>query len=191
MTNNKKIKMLTYSAMMTAFIIVLGFFPAIPLGFIPVPIVLQNMGIMMSGELLGAKYGTASVFSFLFLVLLGVPVLTGGAGGAAHFLGPTGGYLIAWLFVPLLIGFFLEKRSARLSNPWWFELSVVIIAGALFVDVIGSFWLSWQTHLPILTSLSSNLVFIPGDLIKAILSVIIIRRLRKSLRLDGTDRKKA
>ncbi|MCV3322590.1 biotin transporter BioY, partial [Pediococcus ethanolidurans] len=44
--------------MMVAILIILGFFPGISLGFIPVPIVLQNMGVMMSGELLGPRYGT-------------------------------------------------------------------------------------------------------------------------------------
>ena len=52
MTNNQKVKTLTYSAFMTAFIIILGFLPGIPIGFIPVPIILQNMGIMMAGGLL-------------------------------------------------------------------------------------------------------------------------------------------
>lgn len=45
MTNRQTIKHLTQTAMVTALIIVLGFFPGIPVGFIPVPIVLQNMGI--------------------------------------------------------------------------------------------------------------------------------------------------
>ena len=46
---------LTQTALMTAMLIVLGMIPGIPLGFIPVPIVLQNMGVMMAGELLGPK----------------------------------------------------------------------------------------------------------------------------------------
>ena len=100
MTKNQKVKTLTYSAFMTAFIIILGFLPGIPIGFIPVPIILQNMGIMMAGGLLGPKYGTISVGAFLTLALIGLPVLTGGNGGAASFLGPSGGYRMAWLFTP-------------------------------------------------------------------------------------------
>ena len=69
MTKNQKVKTLTYSAFMTAFIIILGFLPGIPIGFIPVPIILQNMGIMMAGGLLGPKYGTISVGAFLTLAL--------------------------------------------------------------------------------------------------------------------------
>lgn len=189
MSHNQKIKVITFSAMMATFIIVLGFFPAIPIGFIPVPIVLQNMGVMMSGELLGSKYGSASVGLFLLLAFIGLPILTGGVGGPANFMGPTGGYLIAWLFTPLLVGLLLGRLRALQLHQWWWELAAVVIAGVLFVDVIGALWLSWQSHLPILTSLSSNLVFVPGDLIKAGLSVIIIRRLRKSIGLEGIFRR--
>ncbi len=48
-------KELVKVAMMTTLIIILGFIPAIPLGFIPVPIVLQNLGVMLAGLMLGGK----------------------------------------------------------------------------------------------------------------------------------------
>ncbi|MFC4652390.1 biotin transporter BioY [Lactococcus nasutitermitis] len=184
MINNQRIKVLTFTAMMTTIIIVLGLFPGIPLGFIPVPIVLQDMGIIMAGELLGKKYGTISVALFLLLVFLGLPFLSGGNGGAARFMGPTGGYLFAWLFIPVLIGLSLEKFKSLGLTQWWWELLVVILAGVLFQDVIGALWLSWQSHMPLFAALSSSLIFVPGDVTKAILSVVIIRRLRKSIGFD-------
>lgn len=51
--------------------------------------------------------------------------------------------------------------------------------GVIFVDLVGAIWLSIQSNIPLITSLISNLVFIPGDCIKAILTVLIVRRLRK------------
>ena len=60
-----KAKDITQIALMTAVIVILGMFPGIPLGFIPVPIVLQNMGVMLAGALLGPKKGTISVALFL------------------------------------------------------------------------------------------------------------------------------
>ena len=53
MTNQQTAKHLTQTAMVTALIIVLGFFPGIPIGFIPVPVILQNMGIFLAAELFG------------------------------------------------------------------------------------------------------------------------------------------
>lgn len=71
-----KIREITQIALVTAVIIVLGLIPPIPLGFIPVPIVLQNLGIMIAGIVLGPKRGTVSVALFLFLALIGFPVLS-------------------------------------------------------------------------------------------------------------------
>ena len=52
---------LTKIALITDVVVVLGFLPPIPLGFIPVPIVLQNLGVMLAGVILGAKDGTISI----------------------------------------------------------------------------------------------------------------------------------
>lgn len=95
MMQSMAIKELTRTALMLAVIIVLGLFPGLPVGFLPVPIVLQNFGIMLAGEVLGAKQGTLAAGLFLVLVALGFPFLSGGHGGMASLFGPTGGALLA------------------------------------------------------------------------------------------------
>lgn len=174
---SQQTKRLIFAAMMTTFIIILGFFPGIPLGFIPLPIVIQNIGIMMSGELLDPKYGFGSVGSFLLLVLVGVPLLSGGRGGASVFVGPSAGYIVGWLFTPLIIGYLLKKFNNTTS--WWCELIIVLLGGMIFVDILGVLWLSGQTGMSFGLAFKANLAFIPGDVIKAILSVIISRKIRK------------
>lgn len=178
MTNQQTVKHLTQTAMVTALIIVLGFFPGIPVGIIPVPIVLQNMGIFLAAELLGRKYGTIAVALFLGLVALGLPLLSGGRGGAAVFLGPTGGYLVAWLLSPVLIGTLMKLTPATTSGYWWLEVGIVWLAGIAFVDIVGAVWLAIQSNMTLSAALLSNLAFIPGDIIKATLAVLIARRVR-------------
>lgn len=173
----QQITQLTQTALMTAILIVLGLIPGIPLGFIPVPIVLQNMGVLMAGEILGPKAATMSVGLLLLLVAVGFPFLTGGSGGIAVFAGPTGGYLLAWLFTPFFISRFRQILGNQLK--WWQEYLLVLLAGVLVIDVTGSVWLSWQSHMPLLAALVSNLVFIPGDLIKAGVAVAVARQLRR------------
>ena len=73
-------KHLVYTALMTAIICILGLVPSVPLPFMPVPIVLQNIGIFLAGIILGRKLGTTSVIVFLLLVATGLPVLSGGRG---------------------------------------------------------------------------------------------------------------
>lgn len=72
-----KTRTTTYIALMVALLIVLGFIPGIPLGFIPVPIVLQNLGVMLAGALLGSRKGFLAVAIFLLLVAIGAPFLPG------------------------------------------------------------------------------------------------------------------
>lgn len=71
------------TALITATIIILGMIPPLPLGFIPVPIVMQNLGIMLAAVILGPKKGTLAILGFLLLALIGFPVLSGGQAGPA------------------------------------------------------------------------------------------------------------
>ncbi|MGO3400425.1 MAG: biotin transporter BioY [Lentilactobacillus parabuchneri] len=158
-----KIRDIVQTALITAAIIVLGMIPPIPLGFIPVPIVMQNLGIMLAGIVLGAKKGTIAVSMFLLLAFLGFPVLSGGQAGPVVFIGPTAGYLLGWLITPAMMAYGLSRPIVSRS---WGQLMVIWITAVLIVDAIGSFWLSVVTPISLTGSLMSNLTFIPGDSIK-------------------------
>ncbi len=95
---------LVLSALFAAIIVVLGILPPITLGFIPVPITAQSLGVMMAGVVLGARRGTIAVLIVLVLVAIGLPVLSGGRGGLAAFAGPTTGFLIGWVFAAFVTG---------------------------------------------------------------------------------------
>ncbi|WP_234854561.1 biotin transporter BioY, partial [Sinorhizobium meliloti] len=65
-------------ALFTAIIVVLGLVPPITLGFIPVPITAQSMGVMLAGCIIGAKRGALAFLLLVLLVAIGLPVLSGG-----------------------------------------------------------------------------------------------------------------
>lgn len=98
-----------FMSLFAAIVGVLAIFPPIPVPFIPVPIVVQTLGIMLAGGILGAKRGGLSVLLFVFLVAVGVPLLTGGRGGLGVLIGPTGGYIISWPIAAWIIGYLTEK----------------------------------------------------------------------------------
>ncbi|MGO7428305.1 biotin transporter BioY, partial [Rhizobium ruizarguesonis] len=89
---------LVLTALFAAIIVALGLLPPISLGFIPVPITAQSLGVMMAGVVLGARRGAIAVLIVLVLVAIGLPVLSGGRGGLAIFASPTAGFLIGWIF---------------------------------------------------------------------------------------------
>lgn len=169
-------KSLIQMAMMATLLVVLGFIPALPLGFIPVPIVLQNLGVMMAGVILGGRKGSLSILLF-FLVGLVIPVFSGLRSTIPVLTGPTAGYVIAWFFVPLLISY-----GVKLINKKNFIAIFLIVwlAGVLFVDVAGAIWLASYTNIPLDKSILQNLVFIPGDTIKAIIAAVVAVKYKDS-----------
>ncbi len=177
--NNKRSKDLTSIAIMIAIIIVLGLFPPIPLGFLPVPIVLQNLGIMLSGALLGAKKGSAAVAGFLILAAIGFPVLTGGNGGLQAFYGPSSTYLFAYLMTAFLIGLARDHQLLSQDRPLFVQYLAIWIPGVLLTNLVGAIGMSHFGNMPYLTAAASTLVFYIGDSIKAFLVLILVKRLNK------------
>lgn len=179
-----KTKDLTQIALMTALIIALGMFPGIPVLLIPVPIVLQNFGIMLAGILLGGKKGTFSVLIFMLLVMVGLPFLSGFQGGLAVFVGPTAGYLFAWIFTPMLIA--LINNLISKYTPWKNNFGSLLIAtlftSIIFTYVLAILLLSWQSHISILNAFYANFLFIPGDILKSVIAVFLAQRLNKIIK---------
>ncbi|MFH2130143.1 MAG: biotin transporter BioY, partial [bacterium] len=96
-----QLRLTVYAALFAA-LISAGAFMAIPIG--PVPIVLQNMFVLLAGVLLGWKWGAASVLIYLLAGAVGFPVFSAGRGGVAHLLGPTGGYLLSYIPAVIVAG---------------------------------------------------------------------------------------
>ncbi len=103
--SKQQLRMTVYASLLAA-LTAAGAFMAIPIG--PVPIVLQNLFIMLSGLLLGSRWGFASVAIYLLAGACGLPVFAGGTGGIGKFAGPTGGYLIGFLPAVYVIGLISE-----------------------------------------------------------------------------------
>ncbi|MFD0898089.1 biotin transporter BioY [Loigolactobacillus binensis] len=169
-----KTRDITQIAVMVAIIIILGYIPPIPIGLIPVPLVLQNMGIIMASLLLGRKNGSLAVGLFVLMALVGFPVLSGGNGGAAVFVGPTAGYIYAWLVTPYLLGSLLHRRH---QLGW--EIGATILVGVLFINFAGVLWLSLTTHITLTKAIIGGLLFLPGDLLKSGVAIALHRRLRQ------------
>ena len=79
----------------------------------PVPFTLQTMAVFLAVGLLGGKRGTIAVAVYIMLGAVGLPVFSGFNGGIGALLGPTGGYLIAYPLMALLIALILNKTGRR------------------------------------------------------------------------------
>ncbi|WEV55055.1 biotin transporter BioY [Leuconostocaceae bacterium ESL0723] len=171
------VQALAQTAVLLALLIVLGMVPAVPTGILPIPIVLQNLGVMLIALLLGPRWGSAAMVAFFALVAAGLPVLSGGRGGLAVLSGPTAGYLLAWALTPVLV--FACQRllvgwSGKLSQPLALWLGAVASS-----YLLGTLVLVGQTHLPFWPSLWANWAFILGDTAKVVIALILYRAVQR------------
>jgi biotin transport system substrate-specific component len=182
-----KIKEITFVALFAAVMGALGLVPPITLSFSPVPITLQTLGVLISGGVLGARLGAMSQFIFLLLVAAGMPLLSGGRGGLSVFVGPSVGYLIAWPITAYCIGYLLNRfKTLKFQHVLLINLTV----GILLIYIIGIPVQAFMMHISVLQAVKISLVFIPGDVLKAILASILVYRLRKHpvfIRALGTN----
>jgi biotin transport system substrate-specific component len=152
-----------------------GAFIIIPIG--PVPIVLTNLFVLLSGLFLGAQWGMAGAALYLLVGAMGLPVFSGGRGGLAHLFGPTGGYLFGYILSSGITGFIAERFHRSLKGS-----VVAVLFGSLVIYGLGVPWLKCITQMSWNKALMVGLLpFLPGDALKAAMAVILFRSVKPIL----------
>jgi len=171
-----KIKEITFVAVFAGVMGALGVVPPIMLSFTPVPITLQTLGVLLAGGVLGARLGAMSQTIFLLLLAAGMPLLSGGRGGLSVFVGPSVGYIISWPITAFCIGYLLSRfQTLKIQYILFINLTV----GILLIYLIGIPVQAFMMDIPLLKAVQLSLIYIPGDVLKAILASILVYRLRK------------
>lgn len=162
---------LTHIALFAALIAVLGLIPKITLAS-GIPITAQSMGIMLCGAVLGARRGALAVLLFLALVAAGLPLLAGGRGGLGVFTTPWAGFLFGFLVAAFVTGYVVEKWQG--DNLTFIAGAAAVIGGigALYLVAIPYYMVMKPAPLgeALLVAMAP---FMPGDLIKAVLTGLI------------------
>lgn len=172
--------LLAVIGLMTAVICVLGPL-TLPLPFSPVPISLTNLAIYFAVYVLGMKKGALSYFIYLLIGLAGVPVFSAFTSGPGKLLGPTGGYLIGFIFMVIICGLFIDRWPSNMPIHF-----AGMVLGTAVCYLFGSAWLSSQASMPFSAALAAGaLPFIPGDIIKIAIAMLIGTKTRKRLMKAG------
>lgn len=175
-----KTKELVLIALMAALICVMGPL-SVPIPVSPVPISLGTLAIYFSIYVLGMKRSTASCVIYLLIGFVGLPVFSGFTSGPAKLLGPTGGYLIGYIVLTLICGVFIDKWRGRILPAF-----AGMIIGTLVFYGLGTAWLAYQGHMSFGSALAAGVIpFIPGDLAKIIVVLLIGPQVCKRLRKAG------
>ena len=168
--DNQKIttKQMVLIALMTAVTCVLGPL-SIPLPFSPVPISLTNFAIFLAIFVLGMKNGTISFIIYLLLGAVGVPVFSSFRGGLQVLAGPTGGYLIGFIFLALIMGFALDHFDRKLVPT-----IIGMIIGMVVCYAFGTVWLAKLLSLSFKEGLMMGVIpYLAGDVAKIIIAAIV------------------
>lgn len=148
---------------------------SIPIGVIPIS--LTTFAIFIAVYTLGMKKATISVLIYILLGLVGLPVFSGFSSGPAKLLGPTGGYIIGYVFMALATGFFIDRYLDK-----WYMCFIGMIIGTVLCYSIGTSWLAFQANMTASAALTAGVIpFIPGDLLKIILALLIGPQIRRGV----------
>ncbi len=177
--NRISVSQITLTALMAALLCVTGPL-SLPIPISPVPLSLATMAVCLSACILGWKLGTMSVLIYLLMGFCGLPVFSNFSGGPAKLAGPTGGYLLGYLFLALISGWFFS----RFSHP---TLSMAgMILGTAVCYLFGTLWLCFQAGLSLRQGLIMGVIpYIPGDLVKMLLVLYLGPAINKGLLSSG------
>lgn len=181
---------LTLCAVMAAVMCVIAPI-SIPIG--PISITGGTLAIYLAAYLLGGAWGTLATVVYLLVGFVGLPVFSNYMGGASRLLGPTGGYLVGYLPMVLLAGFIAEAALRHFCGRD--EMRQAIAAALQFLGMVlatavlyafGTTWYCVQAGVNLQTALAACVFpFIPFDLIKIVIALLIATPVRRRLEQAG------
>jgi biotin transport system substrate-specific component len=150
--------------------------------------------VMLAGAVLGARRGFLAVLLLLVLVAVGLPLLAGGRGGLGVFATPSVGFLVGWPIAAFVIGWLSERGGSTYRLAWGVVAN--IFGGIVVLYALGIVGIAAVTGVSVQTATVSTWVFLPGDLVKAVLAALVARGVHAAYpgllsRASATDRASA
>lgn len=184
-TNFLTTKKVILTGMFTAIIIVMSQI-VIPLQ--PIPFSLSFLAIFLTGAILEPKYALLATLAYILLGAFGLPVFAGLKGGIHVITGMTGGFIMSYPIMAFITSI-SYKLAIKAKSPPFKNLSLVIIpilgmTLSVFMGyLIGSLWFVYISNSTMAYALAVCVFpFIPFDLIKVAIAIILGAILRKVTR---------
>lgn len=175
MSKTFSVQKMAIIALMTAVLCILAPI-SIPVFISPVPVSLGVLAVYLTAYVLSPLDATISVIIFILLGTFGLPVFSGYSGGLSKLVGPTGGYIIGFLFTVYISSLFIHMKKGIIFDV------IGMITGLALCYILGTIWFSYQQGKGFIASLLLCVVpFLIGDAIKIIVAVILGTQINKRL----------
>ena len=142
----------------------LGLMANIRIPLWPVPITMQTFGVFLIAFFFGSRKGFLAILAYILAGLVGMGVFAGYKSGFGALIGPTGGYIIGFLFMALIVGFMIEKGYGRSKSS---VLLCMLVGGLiLYIPGLTGLWLYLGNVSFIRVLMLGFVPFIVGDILK-------------------------
>jgi biotin transport system substrate-specific component len=143
----------------------------IALGFTPVPITGQTLGVLLAGSALGWRRGSLAMALYVAAGIVGVPWYTDHAHGWAVATGATGGYLFGFIAAAAVCGVLAQQGNDRRILPAMGSM----VVGNVVIYAVGVPWLAHYLHVSLSKGVALGLTpFLLGDVVKVLLAAMIL-----------------
>lgn len=158
---------------------------SLPIG--PVPISCSLIAVYLAGLFLPVKTAALSQLVYLLLGIIGVPVFAGFQSGAARLAGPTGGYLLVYPVIALILSLAMVIYDKKLARKPLAARAAYIVSAMLVSLIVcyaaGTAWFTVFSGSSFQKALSLTVVpFIAGDIAKIVLCTVVTLSARERLK---------
>ena len=144
--------------------------------FWPVPMTMQTFIVFLIGSTYGVRLSFLTLVAYLFEGAIGLPVFATG-GGILYLTGPTAGYLYGMTIAAAVISYFANKGF---TNSY-LKSFIGIMLGSIIIFAFGVLYLG--SIIGYNKALQAGLLpFIPSEIFKITLAVLLIPTLSKILK---------
>ena len=144
--------------------------------FWPVPMTMQTFIVFLIGATYGVRLSFLTLVAYLFEGAIGLPVFATGS-GIVYLTGPTAGYLYGMTIAAVVISFFANNGY----STSYIKSFISIILGSIIIFTFGVLYLG--SIIGYSKALQLGLLpFIPSELFKIVLAVLLIPTLNKIIK---------
>lgn len=150
---------------------------SLPIPISPVPVTFAILAVFLASYVLGMKRGTLCVLVYLLIGMAGLPVFSGFSGGLGKLAGPTGGYLVGYIFIALCTGWCADRSDGK---PVFAFIGMVI--GTAICYALGTAWLAISLEMTFVQALAIGVApYVLLDVLKMVLAAALGLKLRQTV----------